>query len=213
MSSNRCTICRKAFGRKNSLVRHINNRRKPCHPATHHCNRCDKGFSSYQSLWEHRRNCHPLHSEEKRTPAEDTVEELTSFINTVSDRPKSMTPYTISLKRGDYRSPTERVEEETLLAPQKKFDSQSKINMEIDVPVTLEYSDDENDIDNHRENSEGDKEIEDLFKRLDVLSKLIIGGYRELIPAIRDTIDELKDLDVITEAEHQSLTTAIDRCL
>ena len=34
------------------LERH-NNARYPCCPPTHHCDNCNKGFASYQSLWKH----------------------------------------------------------------------------------------------------------------------------------------------------------------
>ena len=32
-------------------------RRTPCRPPTHHCERCNKGFTSYQTLWKHKQMC------------------------------------------------------------------------------------------------------------------------------------------------------------
>ena len=65
MASSECVTCRKSFSRKDSLIRHINNRKKSCFPATHHCAKCDKGLSSYQSLWQHRCKCQPLSVEQQ----------------------------------------------------------------------------------------------------------------------------------------------------
>ena len=38
-------------------------RRTPCRPPTDHCERCNKGFASYQTLWKHKQMCQRrLHS-------------------------------------------------------------------------------------------------------------------------------------------------------
>ena len=36
-----------------------NNHRTPCHTPTHHYDQCNKGFASYQSLWNHKKRCEP----------------------------------------------------------------------------------------------------------------------------------------------------------
>ena len=74
------------------------------------------------------------------------------------------------------------------------------------------YSEDEN-TDVHSEDDVSNEETKQLLKRLDVLSKLITGGYRQLESAIVDTIDALLQLNVITEEEYQSLIVALYRCL
>ena len=51
-----CNNCGKIFKSAQKLVRH-NNRKTPCRSATHHCDKCPKGFTNYQSLWQHKQKC------------------------------------------------------------------------------------------------------------------------------------------------------------
>ena len=49
-----CNTCGKSFKYLSKLEEH-NNRQIPCRPASYYCSACNKGFSSYQSLWEHKK--------------------------------------------------------------------------------------------------------------------------------------------------------------
>ena len=51
-----CNTCGKSFKCLSKLGEH-NNRQIPCRPASHHCSSCNRGFSSYQSLWKHQKKC------------------------------------------------------------------------------------------------------------------------------------------------------------
>ena len=48
-----CSSCGKTFDNCSKLERHANARTHCC-PPTHHCDRCNKGFASYQTLWKHK---------------------------------------------------------------------------------------------------------------------------------------------------------------
>ena len=51
-----CSSCRKTFDNWSKLERHAN-ARTPCRPPTHHCDRCNRGFARYQTLWKHKEVC------------------------------------------------------------------------------------------------------------------------------------------------------------
>jgi len=53
MSSNICPICKKTFGRKDGLKRHIVN--NACKIYTHFCKTCSKGFTTETSMYRHMR--------------------------------------------------------------------------------------------------------------------------------------------------------------
>ena len=53
-----CSKCNKNFKNWSRLMEH-NNRRTPCRTPTHHCDRCNKGFAFYQSLWNRKKGCEP----------------------------------------------------------------------------------------------------------------------------------------------------------
>ena len=51
-----CNTCGKSFKIISKLNEH-HSRQAPCRPATHFCSSCNREFSSYHSLWRHRKNC------------------------------------------------------------------------------------------------------------------------------------------------------------
>ena len=53
MSSNICNTCKKTFGRKDGLKRHIDN--NACKIYTHFCKVCSKGFTTETSMYRHMR--------------------------------------------------------------------------------------------------------------------------------------------------------------
>ena len=57
MKSHGCYRCTRRFSSSRDLDRHLNKRKKTCHPATHHCTLCSKGLSSYRSLSQHIGSC------------------------------------------------------------------------------------------------------------------------------------------------------------
>ena len=52
-----CDKCKRSFASNRDLDYHINCRKTSCKPATHHCLKCSKDFSSYKSLWNHKQRC------------------------------------------------------------------------------------------------------------------------------------------------------------
>ena len=100
--------------------------------------------------------------------------------------------------------------------PQKKVPTLSRLNDSV-VPVTLVYSDEEDD---HKGGGDIkqlfsllDEDIKHLLTSLDILSKFIGVGYTRLGPAIVDTIEELYRLDAITEGQYQRLTEVFHQFL
>ena len=51
-----CNACNTNFKNCSNLMEH-KTRRTPSHPPTHHCERCNKGFASYQTIWKHKQMC------------------------------------------------------------------------------------------------------------------------------------------------------------
>ena len=189
MLSNVCVVCRKVFSRRSNLARHINNRQTSCQPVTHHCDICDKGLSSYQTLWEHRRKC--LSSPEFITQViNDSAVSSHPFADgsSAQSSPLKVIPYTLSLKDS---TPTTHNQMETPARSQKMATTLSHVN---------DTSSDDED-----ENEDGE-DVKRLFTQLEVLSTFIRGGYRRLGPAIVDTIDELYKLDGITDDQYHRLT-------
>ena len=209
MSSNVCVICRNVFSRMSSLTRHINNRQTSCHPPTHHCEKCNKGLSSYQTLWEHRRKClsSPIEKQSTKVISDSTVSS-----DHFADQSSSLKviPYMLQSKGHSIDNPVltppTRNQMEIPSRPQKMSSTLSRVN-DSSVPVTLVYSDKED------ENEDGgdikrlfsllDEDVKCLLTSLDILSKFIGVGYTRLGPAIIDTIDELYRLDAITEGQYQ----------
>ena len=141
MSSNACVTCRKVFSRRNNLVRHINNRQTSCQPATHHCDRCDKGLSSYQTLWEHQQKC--LSSPVEKQPTKVISHSIVSSDPYADDQSSSLKVIPYLLPSKDI-TPAKRVKMEMPLAPQKKFGSKSRVT-DSSAPITLVYSDAEDE--------------------------------------------------------------------
>ena len=219
MVSNVCVVCRRVFSRMSSLARHINERQTSCHPPTHHCDKCDKGFSSYQTLWEHRRKCLSAHVEIQPTKV---ISDSDVSSDTLTDQSSSLKviPYTLASKENGIdstvlTSPT-RIHEHIFWRPQKKDSTLSRVN-DSSGSVTLVYSDEED------ENKDGgdikrlfsllNEDTKRLFTSLDTLSKFIGVGYARLGPAIIDTIDELYKMSVITEGQYQSLVEVFHQFL
>lgn len=207
MLSNVCVTCRKVFSRRSNLVRHINNRQTSCQPTTHHCDRCHKGLSSYQTLWEHRQKC--LSSPEERHPTKvisDSTVLSGPLVNTSSDQrsPLKVIPYILSSK--DSIPPT-RNQIEMFTQSQKKVTTLSKVN-DNSVPSDEEDENEDGAVTKHFFSSldEDDGDIKRLFTQLDILSNFIGAGYIRLGPAIVDTVDELRKLDAITEEQYHRLT-------
>ena len=99
-----CVVCRKVFSRMSSLTRHINDRQTSCHPPTHHCEKCDNGFSSYQTLWEHRRKC--LSSPVEKQPTK-VISDSTVSPDPFADQSSSLKviPYMLPSKEDGIDSP------------------------------------------------------------------------------------------------------------
>ena len=51
-----CNKCNNNFKNWSKLMEH-KTRRTPCRPPTHHCERYNKGFASYRTLWKHKQMC------------------------------------------------------------------------------------------------------------------------------------------------------------
>ena len=218
MGLNVCVVCRKVFSRISSLTRHTNNRQTSCHPPTHYCKKCDKGLSSYQKLWEHRRKCLSTSVEKQPTKV---LNDSTVSSDNFADQSTSLQLHTLASKDDEIDS-TELTPsiynhvDNIPSPPQKKVPTLSRLNDSV-VPVTLVYSDEEDD---HKGGGDIkqlfsllDEDIKRLLTSLGILSKFIGVGYTRFGPAIVDTIEELYRLDAITEGQYQRLTEVFHQFL
>ena len=220
MSSNVCDICERSFSRKSNLVRHITNRETSCHPVTHHCSKCNKGFSSYQSLWEHRNRCEDRKHDASITQIYEgeggnstpsiSLGTLDGYLNEASNHSSSMNvvPY-MNLSKSDdtVETPAKRVKIGTPMAPRKEHDRYSRVNRII-ANCSLPHSDVKDD-----DADEYDDELDKLLNQLVVLSDLVDDGYITFRDAIIGTLDALEQMDGLKGAQYQSLATAINKYL
>ena len=83
-----------------TLERH-DNARSPCWPPTQHCDNCNKGFASYQSLWKHKQKCQgPYPVGQKRHADISTVslEIPPTFVAAAAAKESSLEPRTTNPK-------------------------------------------------------------------------------------------------------------------
>ena len=52
-----CNRCERNFTCKRGWRHHTNERKTVCRKPTHYCDDCNKGFASYQSVWNHKQRC------------------------------------------------------------------------------------------------------------------------------------------------------------
>ena len=80
-----CKQCKKCFQSLSKFEEH-RRRQKPCRPATHHCDLCNKVLASSKSLWNHKQLCR-----ERRDTSPAIVTEIPTFDGTefCSNKPKS----------------------------------------------------------------------------------------------------------------------------
>ena len=232
-----CSRCTRSFIRKRYLTRHSNDQQVMCRIPTHYCKSCDKGFSSVQSLCNHKRRCRTERHTTVCTSMDDirdndtvsALHMLNEYINKPSNDYTSinvipyMTPSQCNITAD---TPAKRSDEVEIASPsQKKLDHHQR-NVSYSLPVgVVSYPDNKlvhhvevatNTGDEESEENDGegddnddDEEIQQHMQRLQVLSKLMLSGYVKLKPAISDTINTLKRLDVLTEEQYQSLTLSV----
>ena len=188
-------------------------------PPTHYCEKCNKGLSSYQTLWEHRRKClsSPIEKQSTKVISDSTVSS-----DHFADQSSSLKviPYMLPSKGNRIDSPVltpptcSQVEMPS--QPQKESSTLSRVN-DSSVPVTLAYSDEQDENGDSEDIKQLfsllEEDIKHLLTSLDILSKFIGVGYTRLGPAIIDTIDELYRLDAITEGQYQRLTEVFHQFL
>ena len=197
MLLNVCVTCKRVFSRRDSLARHISNHQQtPCREPVRYCTLCTKGFSSPRTVREHQRKCQYLPTE--KLVLDDTpnsaapLDEMNSLINAPRDVVTGMEVIPFMLPLPDVMAtPTNGVSMDIPTRPQKVTVRQSRV-----APTLLTHSDDEDN-------------VQEMFSRLEMLGKLAAAGFKEIWPAMKETVEALKRLEGITEEQYQVLITAI----